>query len=442
MQHSDGGFGWWIDDITSSPYITVYIVEALTVAQEQGYGVDTTVLRNAAAYLLSNAQSPTATNAGANYDADLQAEIVYALTRYGQGDKVAAQGAALFEARYLLGQFAKADLAVALHLQHVAGNEARVQTLLADLTSAAKLSATGTHWDESSFDWRALDSDITGTAIVLDALMTLDPHSPLVAGAVRWLMAARKVNAWESTEATAASLRGLVDYIVISGELNGHYRYTVQLNSATWGTGTVNATNLTARRTLAQPLGPQAPAGSSQRITVGREVRPHNGQLHYVIRLQYYRPVDRIGAVSEGVGVQRRYLTADGSSAKLGSTIKVQLRVTTTQDLFYVTLEDPLPAGAEPVDSSLQTTSQLARIQNTSTIPEGSEDLTWYVTHTDLRDNRTVLFLEYLPAGTYQYTYLIHCSTQGVFHTLPTHIQETYFPEVFGRSTGSYFRVR
>jgi uncharacterized protein YfaS (alpha-2-macroglobulin family) len=120
----------------------------------------------------------------------------------------------------------------------------------------------------------------------------------------------------------------------------------------------------------------------------------------------------------------------------------VQLTVTAPQDLFYLVLEDPLPAGAESVDSSLHTTTQLAQIQSRSTIPPGTGDLTWYVTHTDLRDNRTVLFLDYLPAGTYQYTYLIHCSTQGVFHTLPTHIQQSYFPEVFGRSNGSYFKVR
>ena len=91
----------------------------------------------------------------------------------------------------------------------------------------------------------------------------------------------------------------------------------------------------------------------------------------------------------------------------------MQLTVTAPQDLFYLTLEDPLPAGAESVDSSLRTTSQLARINGQSTIPKGTDDLAWYVTHTDLRDDRTVLFLGFLPAGTYQYTYLIHLRHPG-----------------------------
>jgi alpha-2-macroglobulin len=442
LQHGDGGFGWWIDDIYSSPYITVYVVESLVTARDLGYAVNATVLSNAVSYLLANALSPAATNAGAGYDANLQAEIVYAVTRYGRGSDVATLADQLFDARYLLAHYARAYLMVALASHHAAADNARVQTLLADLTSAARMSAASTHWDESSYDWSALDSDIATTAIVLDALNTVQPHSPLVAGAVRWLMAARKVNAWESTYATATAMRGLVDYVFSSSELNGNYHYTVRLNNAAWGSGTVNASNLAQNRTLTQPLGPTAPAGSNQSIAIGRDVRPGNGALHYVIRLEYFRPVDRINPVAEGVGVTRKYLVADGKSAPLGGTIRVQLRITAPQDLFYLTLEDPLPAGTESVDSSLQTTSQLAQINGTSKIPLGTDDLSWYVTHTDLRDNRTVLFLDFLPAGTYQYTYLIHASTQGVFHTLPTHIQQNYFPEVFGRSNGSYFTVR
>ena len=215
---------------------------------------------------------------------------------------------------------------MALHSLKVDANDARVHTLLADLVGAARLSGTSAHWDEPSFDWQALDSSITTTAGVLDALISLDPHNPLVPSAVRWLMAARTANAWESTTATATSLQGLVDYILGSGELQGHYTYKVQLNGATWATGQVNATNLTDTRSLTQPIGPQAPAGSTQQITIGRTVQPkNNGQLHYVINLQYFRPVNQIQALSEGVGVTRAYLTSTGNSAVLGSTIRVQL---------------------------------------------------------------------------------------------------------------------
>ncbi|HVA88552.1 MAG TPA: Ig-like domain-containing protein [Chloroflexota bacterium] len=442
MQHGDGGFGWWTDDPLSDPYITVYIVRALTVVRDQGYAVDATVLSNAVAYLESQTQSPAALNAGANYAANLQAEIVYAITRYGRGADVATLATQLFSARYLLDRFAEADLAVALSAMPSAAARADAHTLLADLISAAKISGASAHWEEGSYDWGALDSDIITTANVLDALLAIDPHNPLIPNTVRWIMAARTANAWESTEATSRSVVGLVDYILHSGELNGNYHYTVHLNGSLWGNGAVNPTNLTQNRTLSQPLGTKAPAGSTQGIAVGRDNLPGHGQLHYVVRLQYYLPVNHIAPVTAGVGVTRHYLTPGGNSAALGSTIRVRLTITAPQDLFYTTLEDPLPAGCESVDTSLRTTSQLAQIQSQSTIPAGTSDLTWYVTHTDLRDNRTVLFLDYLPAGAYQYTYLMHCTTQGTFHTLPTHIQQSYFPEVFGHGAGSFFTVR
>ncbi|HWE60442.1 MAG TPA: alpha-2-macroglobulin family protein, partial [Chloroflexota bacterium] len=442
MQHQDGGFGWWIDDPSSSPSITAYVVEALAGVRDLGYPVNPTVLDRAVSYLISNAQSPSALNASVGYDAELQAEIVYAATLAGRGKDVSTLADQLFDVRGLLGRAGAARLAMALHAQHTPVGEGDARTLLADLTSAAALSATGAHWDEPAYDWRALDSDIATTATVLEALMELDPHSPLLAGAVRWLMAARKVTAWESTTATAAALRGLVAYILASGELNGDYRYTVRRNGAPWAVGSVSAASLTGTRTLVQQIGPRAPAGSTQRLLISRQGAAHSGSLHYMVQLRYFLPVNRLAPAGSGVQISRRYLTPDGRSGLQGATVRVQLTVTAPQDLFYLTVEDPLPAGAESVDGSLRTTSQLAQIENQSTIPRGSDDLTWYVTHTDLRDNRTMLFLDFLPAGVYQYTYLIHLTTAGTYHALPARIGETYFPEVFARGQGTYFQIR
>ena len=58
-----------------------------------------------------------------------------------------------------------------------------------------------------------------------------------------------------------------------------------------------------------------------------------------------------------------------------------------------------------------------------------------------LRDEKVVLSTNYLPAGTYVYTYLVRASTVGTFKTIPTTAQEFYFPEVYGRGEGSLFTV-
>ena len=47
-----------------------------------------------------------------------------------------------------------------------------------------------------------------------------------------------------------------------------------------------------------------------------------------------------------------------------------------------------------------------------------------------------------LPAGTYVYTYLARASTIGKFQVVPPTAQEFYFPDVYGRGSGSQFVIQ
>ena len=44
----------------------------------------------------------------------------------------------------------------------------------------------------------------------------------------------------------------------------------------------------------------------------------------------------------------------------MGDVITVRVTITLPQDIYYFVLEDPIPAGTEPIDTSLLTTSQLS----------------------------------------------------------------------------------
>jgi len=65
----------------------------------------------------------------------------------------------------------------------------------------------------------------------------------------------------------------------------------------------------------------------------------------------------------------------------------------------------------------------------------------WWFSHTEMRDEKVVLFANYLPRGTYEYTYLMRASVPGEFLVIPTLAYQMYFPEVFGRSDGGKFIV-
>jgi len=117
----------------------------------------------------------------------------------------------------------------------------------------------------------------------------------------------------------------------------------------------------------------------------------------------------------------------------------------TCADILARTLEhlqwdDPIPSGVEPVDQSLNT-SQQGLALSTPSLPPGESDLSPYLTHVDIRDDRVSLFAASLPPGTYTYSYLAQATTAGRYAIAPTRAGEAFFPEVFGRGAGTTLTV-
>ena len=136
------------------------------------------------------------------------------------------------------------------------------------------------------------------------------------------------------------------------------------------------------------------------------------------------------------------------SSVKVGDVIRVSLTVIAPSDLHYIQLEDPLPAGAEAVDTGLATTSQLAAgatLERSSGIQGRSSFSYWWwwnwYSRSELRDDRVALFATNLPKGTYEYSYTMRATSVGQFNVIPAFVNEQYFPEVFGRSDGRLLTV-
>ena len=180
-----------------------------------------------------------------------------------------------------------------------------------------------------------------------------------------------------------------------------------------------------------------------------------DGVLYYTAHLQAYLPVDEVQALNRGIIVGRTYEMADCeedcapvTSAQVGDLLRVRLTIIAPYDLHYVIVEDPFPAGAEPVDTSLQTTSEVGEQPQMS---RTDVDLPywyrywgwgwWWFVNSDLRDEKLVLFATYLPAGTYEYTYLLQVGLGGEYRVLPATAYEMYFPEVMGRSDGMVFTI-
>ncbi|HEX9370564.1 MAG TPA: alpha-2-macroglobulin family protein, partial [Roseiflexaceae bacterium] len=215
QQHQDGGWGWWPPTegySESNPHISAYVVFGLLRAKEAGFGVRDDVLARGLEYLTGKLVAPgRQVSQWTLPDANQQAWLLYVLADAERADGQRLDD--LYGSREKLGVYTRAFLALGLQKAGAQPGDARIKTLLADLNSAAILSATGAHWEESERDWWSMNTNTRTTAIVLDALVKLDPKNQLNPNVVRWLMVARKDGAWETTQESAWSLIALTDWM-------------------------------------------------------------------------------------------------------------------------------------------------------------------------------------------------------------------------------------
>jgi uncharacterized protein YfaS (alpha-2-macroglobulin family) len=451
QQHSDGGWGWWYDD-DSNPYITSYVVFALVKAREAGFEVRSDVIQRGLDFL--NGQLVPVRQLAATREANRQAWILYVMAEAGESGRVSEWIDSLYEGREKLSHYSRAYLALTLELLRP-GDE-RIKTLLADLNNDAILSATGAHWEESHYDWWAMNTDTRSTAIILDALTKLDPGNALIPNVVRWLMIARQEGIWETTQETAWALIALTDWMAFTGELEGQYDYAVALNGNLLDEGRVTPETIDQSVKLRVDVADLL-SDVTNYLTISRGDGP--GRLYYTAHLKVYLPVEEIEPLNRGVIVSRQYTRADCvptedepcpevSEAAVGDVIQVKLTVIAPHDLYYVVVEDMLPAGAEAIDTSLDTTSLLERSPALRRqVDRGGfwYDFYWWwwnwYSRSELRDEKVVLFADVLAAGTYEYTYTFRAVLPGEYQVIPTFANEFYFPEVFGRGEGELFVI-
>jgi uncharacterized protein YfaS (alpha-2-macroglobulin family) len=449
-QHSDGGWGWWYKgEGESYPHLTAYVVLAMDKAREAGFEVEMGAIERGLRYLRGEL---VPTRGIRSYrEANLQAFILFVMTETGEAGQASEYTGDLYENRDKLSHYGRAFLALALHF--IDSEDARIDTLLSDLQNTAILSATGAHWEEADYDYWAMNTDTRSTAVILDALARLDPENSLIPNVVRWLMVARRDGIWETTYETAWALIALTDWMRVTGELKGDYDYAVWLNGEMLVGDRVTPETVDETIKL-EVAAAELLAEASNHLTIGRG--DGEGRLYYTAHLKVYLPVEEIEPLNRGVIVSRHYsdpACTEGlkcpqvEAVGVGDVVQVRLTIVAPHDLYYVVVEDPLPAGGEAIDPSLATTSLME--QGPTLFRETESDYgrefyrwwwSWY-SRSEIRDDKVVLFADYLPAGTYQYSYSFRATRPGEYQVIPTSAWEFYFPEVFGRAAGRLLTI-
>ncbi len=443
-QKRGGGWGWCYSD-ESDPWLSAYALLSLAKAQENGYGVDAKILSGGRSYV--QRQLEEMEDISDRREANRQAFFLYVLAEAGE-DVNEEVDTLVNDHRGLLDPYAKALLVLAYELMGSGG--ANQETLLADINDQAIVSAGGAHWEDAEQDFFNLSSDIRGTAMVINALARVEPESALAAPAVRWLMLARTAETWSTAHETAWNIFGLSEWMAASGELDADFDYQLNVNSTPFANGTFNSANIATSDALSVPIG-------------NLEVEETNffdfqrgegdGRLYYTMYLNSFIPADAVEATSRGLTVERTYYDAACDAEEetcepieeiaAGQQVRVELNIIAPTDLLYAVIEDPIPSGAEGIDPNLDINSaQLAggMVQEDAPFPYGYWGW-WYFNRVEYRDEKVVFLSDFLPAGSYQYTYYLQPVIPGEYQVMPAVGYQEFFPDIFGRSNGMLFTI-
>lgn len=442
-QHDDGGWGWWKTD-QNHPFMTAYAVDGLLKAREAGSRVEEFRIQNGARALVELwTKYPRALP-------DLKAYEAYVLARAGApGFDVDGALTELWNARSRMSTTGQAYLLMTLDGRKTAkqvenaatpaptssaADDSRANTLAGELLAAAKTQGDLSSWPVSA---DALledigDTTVEATALALEALSARGTQDQTLERAARWLMANRNNGSyWVSTKQTAVALEGLLAFMKARGEKPAPVVADVTVNGVRVGTTRFDAAALLAPN----PTLIEAPATSG--VNAIRITKQGEGALYFDAGVRYYDPpasAERTG--TRRLALLREYFSltpvqvkgrivyresAFSGTAKPGDLLLVRLTIAGSNDWRYLMVEDPLPAGAESVEKEEPYELEKRR--------------TWdYGSQRELRDDRTVYFLDNLAGGRHEFNYMLKVTTPGQFNAMPAHVSPMYVPDVSASS--------
>ncbi len=425
FQHDDGGWGWWKDDETD-PWMTAYVVDGFVQAQRAGYEVDANRLERGRKKLreLIAARPPDASKASIE---DTHAYVVYALAESGGADARFINE--LFDQRGSLSPYGRALLALALR---EAGDAKRASTVAAEIERAAKVSPAEAHWES-----------VEATALSVKALARISPKSELLPKAARWLVRSRRFgNYWRSTRETAFAIFGLTDYLKVSQELSPDYAVEVYVNGQQVLAQQMTSAEATAAKVFTlQRKGGEVGGTNEVRVvkrgpgmlylstTLTHHTNDENTAAQGVPQLKLSREYLRLSVVDKGEGGLGWKVEPLAGDIRSGDIIVSRLRVEGDKNLSYLMIEDPIPAGCEPVE-------EVSGI-NLHHTEEGWSD--WYSAR-EFRDQRAVFFLNYFD-GAAQFQYAMRVQVPGQFRIAPARVEQMYQPDVRANSASGSMTI-
>lgn len=466
-QRWNGGFSYWTSSSYVHPWLSIYATWGLAKVKKAGFRVSDQVLAKAKRFLKRQLKQGVAKEREQSaYDRSLKAFAAHVLTELGE--KPVAELNKLYEHRQELPIFARALMVSAMAR---AGSDGKaVRTALEEMLNAVHQTGKVAKVEENLGGLYAplFHSNNRSTAMVLDTLLRVQPDHPLVEKLVAYMVAQRKDGRWRNTQETVYALVALHSYYERHESEVPDFEAKVVLGRKKLVEETFKGRTLKVRRAkvpMQKLFGERGILGF---------IKEGKGRLHYTAKLRYARAELPKSGWDEGFFVTRSYEAIPegagsfaalrgkqgkaqtgkgaggvqkGSNVKVaaGDLVRVKLRIVVPQQMHYVVVDDPLPAGLEAVNFNLMTASRASgRFASGGGYKSRYGRSGWWTTpftHRETRDDRVQLFADSLAPGVYTYVYLARATTIGSFVAPPTFVEQMYEPETFGRTGTVAFEV-
>jgi len=458
MQHGDGGWGWWTAD-GSSGYLSSYVLWALCTAQQCDLKIDENMINRGMNFLRNweiqrmrdDPWYPHAEHAFVAYVLSLKKlKASYEPPKEDKrpGDLIER----LFADRDKLCLYGKALLAMA---QANLGDTDRAKLVLQNIMQFKEENAeTQVAWFRTPQHgwWYWWNSDIETNAMVLRALVKLEPKSDVAPRLVKWLLNNRRNGYyWRSTRDTTMCIAAMSDFVAASGEGKPDFTLTLDFdNGASVKKVKINKDNFFTydNRFVLEGV---ALGGGKHTLKVTKE---GPGALYFNTYLRYFTKEEHITAAGHELKVDRSYFklvqipyevevegsegqkikekrlryervpVKDGDTVKSGDVVQVELKVKSDNDYTYLCFEDMKPAGCEATE-----------------LRSGGKGQEGFWSYTEFRDEKVVFFVNFLGQGEHLLRYRLRAEIPGVFHALPTTLFAMYVPELRANSEECLIKI-
>ena len=435
FQQYSGGFSYWTGGEYVSPYVSVYTMFALTHAKAKGFEVNQECYAKGLEYLKSMVrQSAAIDRYGLFYWHTTHAFALATLAENGYYDASSVE--LLFQRRDEMPLYARAMLLKAVVKGK--GNRAIAEELRRNLLNAIKMNPTTAHFEEpfnTGLEW-TFHSNIRTTSAILQVFLEMDKEDvPWAEKTVKYLLQDRKDGRWRTTQENVYVFWALGSYFRIFEKEIPDFKSQVQIDG---------------KQILSEIYKGRSTATHTSNIKFNQLQKDVSlpmdfnfsgtGRLYYNVRMTYApKSGIKIKSRDEGMKITKSFFDEKGKAVTngkftAGAMYRIELNVSSAQDRQFVVVDDPLPAGFEAVNVNLATSNSSAK----AIAGPGSRGGWWsYGTfnHSEMRDDRVLVFADWMPQGKHTFTYLARATTFGRFELPSTKAEEMYSPEIFGNTS-------